>query len=173
MSENTLPKGYEPWEVEERWAKHWEEAKTFTPDPSTPGEPYSIVIPPPNVTGALHMGHALNLTLQDILCRFHRQLGKNVLWVPGTDHAGIATQNVVERALKAEGKTRHDLGREKFIERVWEWRKDYGSRILNQIRRMGASVDWTRERFTLDEGLSKAVRGVFVRLFEEGAHLQG
>jgi valyl-tRNA synthetase len=173
MSENTLPKGYEPWEVEERWAKHWEEAKTFTPDANAPGEPYSIVIPPPNVTGALHMGHALNLTLQDILCRFHRQLGKNVLWVPGTDHAGIATQNVVERALKSEGKTRHDLGREKFIERVWEWRKDYGSRILNQIRRMGASVDWTRERFTLDEGLSKAVRGVFVRLFEEGLIYKG
>ncbi len=173
MSENNLPKGYEPWEVEERWAKHWEETKAFSPEASAPGEPYSIVIPPPNVTGALHMGHALNITLQDILCRFHRQLGKNVLWVPGTDHAGIATQNVVERALKAEGKTRHDLGREAFIERVWAWRKDYGSRILNQIRRMGASVDWTRERFTLDEGLSKAVREVFVRLFEDGLIYKG
>ena len=172
-----LPKGYEPADVEARWGKHWEDNKTFSPDPAevlTGGkEPYSIVIPPPNVTGALHMGHALNLTLQDILCRFMRQQGKSVLWVPGTDHAGIATQNVVERQLKKEGKKRDDLGREKFIERVWEWKKEYGDRILNQIRRMGASVDWTSERFTLDEGLSKAVREVFVRLFHEGLIYKG
>ena len=173
MSEASLPKGYEPWGIEEKWAKFWEETRAFTPDPKAPGETYSIVIPPPNVTGALHMGHALNITLQDILCRSARQQGKNVLWVPGTDHAGIATQNVVERQLKKEGKGRHDLGREKFIERVWEWRKQYGDRILNQIRRLGASVDWTRERFTLDEGLSRAVREVFVRLFNEGLIYKG
>jgi valyl-tRNA synthetase len=173
MSEASLPKGYEPWGIEEKWAKHWEETRAFSPDPAGPGEPYSIVIPPPNVTGALHMGHALNLTLQDILCRFHRQQGRKVLWVPGTDHAGIATQNVVERQLKKEGKGRHDLGREAFIARVWEWRKQYGDRILNQIRRLGASVDWTRERFTLDEGLSRAVREVFARLFHEGLIYKG
>ncbi|MDO9083071.1 MAG: valine--tRNA ligase, partial [Humidesulfovibrio sp.] len=169
--------GYEPADVEARWAKHWEDSKTFTPDPaevlSGEKQPYSIVIPPPNVTGALHMGHALNLTLQDILCRFMRQQGKSVLWVPGTDHAGIATQNVVERQLKKEGKKRDDLGRDKFIERVWEWKKEYGDRILNQIRRMGASVDWSSERFTLDEGLSKAVREVFVRLYGEGLIYKG
>lgn len=172
-----LPKGYEPADVEARWGKHWEDNKTFSPNPaevlSGEKQPYSIVIPPPNVTGALHMGHALNLTLQDILCRFMRQQGKSVLWVPGTDHAGIATQNVVERQLKKEGKKRDDLGREAFIERVWDWKKEYGDRILNQIRRMGASVDWTSERFTLDEGLSKAVREVFVRLYGEGLIYKG
>ncbi len=119
--------------------------------PRRPGEPFSIVIPPPNVTGALHIGHALNHTLIDVLCRHARQKGKKVLWLPGTDHAGIATQNVVERALAKEGKTRHDLGREAFVERVWQWKEDYGNRILNQIRMLGDSVDWTRERFTMDE----------------------
>jgi len=173
MPETTLNKAYDPADVEARWGAHWEAEKTFTPDPEGPGEPYSIVIPPPNVTGQLHIGHALNLTLQDILCRFHRQRGRKVLWVPGTDHAGIATQNVVERALKAEGSSRAELGREKFIERVWEWRKEYGGRILNQVRRLGASVDWTRERFTMDEGLSKAVRAVFVRLYNEGLIYRG
>ncbi len=173
MTAIELPKGYEPHEVEARWTRHWEENKTFTPDPEGPGEPYAIVIPPPNVTGALHMGHALNLAIQDALCRHFRQRGRKVLWVPGTDHAGIATQNVVERSLAAEGKGRHDLGREAFIERVWEWRQEYGGRILNQIRRLGASVDWTRERFTLDQGLSRAVREVFVRLFHEGLVYKG
>ena len=170
---DTLPKGYEPHGVEARWRKHWEENKTFTPDPDAPGEAYSIVIPPPNVTGALHMGHALNLTLIDVLCRHARQKGKNVLWVPGTDHAGIATQNVVERALAKEGKTRQDLGREAFVERVWAWRADYGHRILEQISAMGASVDWTRLRFTMDEGLSAAVRKVFVQLYNEGLIYRG
>ncbi len=174
---DNLPKGYEPADVEARWGKHWEENKTFSPDPQDvldgKKEPYSIVIPPPNVTGALHMGHALNLTLQDILCRFMRQQGKSVLWVPGTDHAGIATQNVVERQLKKEGKKRDDLGRDAFIDRVWDWKKEYGDRILNQIRRMGASVDWTSERFTLDEGCSRAVREVFTRLFHEGLIYKG
>nr|GBO96831.1 valyl-tRNA synthetase [Nitratidesulfovibrio sp. HK-II] len=173
MSDNALPKGYEPRDVESRWRAHWEGNNTFTPDLDAPGEPFSIVIPPPNVTGALHMGHALNLTIQDILCRHARQKGKKVLWVPGTDHAGIATQNVVERGLAKEGKGRHDLGREKFIERVWEWREEYGTRILNQIRAMGASVDWTRERFTMDEGLSRAVRQVFVKLYDDGLIYKG
>ena len=172
-----LPKGYEPQDVESRWRAFWEDNNSFTPrldDPATAGaEAYSIVIPPPNVTGNLHMGHALNLTLQDILCRHARQLGKQVLWVPGEDHAGIATQNVVERRLAAEGKSRHDLGREAFIERVWEWKEEYGDNIRKQIRAMGASVDWTRERFTMDEGLSRAVRQVFVRLYNEGLIYKG
>jgi len=173
MTSEALPKGYEPADVEARWIAYWQEDKTFTPDPDGPGEPYSIVIPPPNVTGALHMGHALNITLQDILCRYHRQKGRKVLWVPGTDHAGIATQNVVERSLAKQGTSREELGREEFIKRVWKWREDYGGRILNQIRRLGASVDWSRERFTFDEGLSRAVREVFVRLYDEGLIYQG
>ncbi|MFZ5425463.1 MAG: valine--tRNA ligase [Thermodesulfobacteriota bacterium] len=173
MSDTTLAKGYEPAEVEARWLSHWQENGAGTADPAAPGDPFSIVIPPPNVTGALHMGHALNITIQDILCRHMRQMGRKVLWVPGTDHAGIATQNVVERKLAAEGSSRHELGREQFIDQVWEWRKDYGGRILNQIKRMGASVDWTRERFTMDEGLSRAVREVFVRLYEEGLIYKG
>ncbi len=173
MAENTLPKGYEPHGVEAKWRAHWEEDKTFTPDPDGPGEPYSIVIPPPNVTGMLHIGHALNLTLIDVLCRHARQKGKKVLWVPGTDHAGIATQNVVERALAKENLKRQDLGREKFVERVWEWREDYGHRILDQIRALGASVDWTRLRFTMDEGLSRAVRKVFVDLYKQGYIYKG
>ena len=137
------------------------------------GEPYSIVIPPPNVTGALHIGHALNHVLIDILCRNARQQGKKVLWLPGTDHAGIATQNVVERALAKEGLSRHDLGREAFIERVWQWKEEYGNRILGQIRMLGDSVDWTRERFTMDEGLSTAVRKVFVDLYKDGYIYRG
>jgi valyl-tRNA synthetase len=173
MAKPELSKGYEPWAVERKWSSHWEEQGTFTARPEDGGEHYSIVIPPPNVTGVLHMGHALNITLQDILCRFARQQGRNVLWVPGTDHAGIATQNVVERELKKEGKTRDDLGREAFIERVWAWREEKGSTILNQIRRMGASVDWTRERFTFGGTLPEAVRKVFVRLYEEGLVYQG
>jgi valyl-tRNA synthetase len=173
MAEKTLAKGYEPADVEARWRDHWEENKTFTPDIEADAEPYSIVIPPPNVTGALHIGHALNHTLQDILCRYQRQQGKKVLWVPGMDHAGIATQNVVERQLQAEGKSRDDLGREAFIERVWEWKEEYGGRIMGQIRMLGDSVDWTRERFTMDEGLSRAVREVFVRLYDEGLIYKG
>ncbi len=168
-----LSKAYEPQEVEAHWRKHWEEAKTFTPDMSAPGDPYSIVIPPPNVTGILHIGHALNQTLQDILCRHARQKGKNVLWIPGTDHAGIATQNVVERALAKEGKKRHDVGREAFIERVWEWKKQYGGQILEQIKELGSSVDWTREAFTMDDNLARAVRKVFVQLYNEGLIYKG
>jgi valyl-tRNA synthetase len=173
MTEKTLAKGYEPKDVEARWRAYWEENRTFTPDADAPGEPYAIVIPPPNVTGALHIGHALNITIQDMLCRFMRQQGKKVLWVPGMDHAGIATQNVVERKLKSEGLSREDLGREKFIERVWQWKEEFGGKILNQIRRLGASVDWTRQRFTMDEGLSAAVREVFVSLYEQGLVYKG
>ncbi len=173
MAIKELAKGYEPRDVEAKWREHWESDNTFSPDMDSEGEPYSIVIPPPNVTGALHMGHALNLTLQDIMCRYNRQKGKKVLWVPGTDHAGIATQNVVERKLLKDGITREELGREKFLEHVWEWKQEYGDRILNQIRRMGASVDWTRERFTMDDGLSRAVREVFVSLYEQGLIYRG
>ncbi len=173
MAENTLPKGYMPHDVEARWCEHWENNSTFTPDMETEGEPYAIVIPPPNVTGMLHIGHALNITLIDILCRHARQKGKKVLWVPGTDHAGIATQNVVERALAAEGLKRQDLGREAFVDKVWEWREDYGHRILDQIRKLGASVDWSHLSFTMDEGPSRAVRKVFVDLYNDGYIYKG
>ncbi len=173
MAENALPKGYEPQNVESRWCEYWEKNATFTPNMDSDGDSYSIVIPPPNVTGMLHIGHALNLTLIDVLCRHARQLGKKVLWVPGTDHAGIATQNVVERELAKEGLQRQDLGREAFIEKVWAWREDYGHRILHQVRKLGASVDWTRLRFTMDEGLSRAVRKVFVDLYKQGYIYKG
>jgi len=168
MSTTELAKGYEPHDVEKRWYAEWLDKGYFHADETSPRKPYSIVIPPPNVTGALHMGHALNNTLQDILCRWKRMTGHSVLWMPGTDHAGIATQNVVERQLAAEKKDRHDLGREAFIERVWQWKAESGGQIIGQLKRLGASCDWERERFTMDEGLSKAVRTVFVRLYNEG-----
>lgn len=174
MSETMLAKGYEPHEVEQRWYQYWLDNKMFAAkDTGEEKDGFAIVIPPPNVTGKLHMGHALNNTLQDILCRYRRLMGDNVLWMPGTDHAGIATQNVVERKLAAEGKTRHDVGRDAFIEEVWKWREEYGSAIINQQKRLGASCDWDRERFTMDEGLSKAVRKVFVQLYEEGLIYRG
>jgi valyl-tRNA synthetase len=159
---------YRPQDVEARWSRFWLERDLFRADASAPGAPYCIVIPPPNVTGSLHVGHALNNTLQDILVRWHRMRGDATLWQPGTDHAGIATQNVVERHLKTEGTSREQLGRDQFIERVWAWRKESGGRIVDQLKRLGASCDWSRERFTLDEGLSAAVREVFVRLHHEG-----
>jgi valyl-tRNA synthetase len=168
MSERELAKGYEPHEVEKRWYAEWEDKGYFRAAAVSEKKPYSIVIPPPNVTGALHMGHALNNTLQDILCRWKRMQGHNVLWMPGTDHAGIATQNVVERQLAAEKKDRHELGREAFIERVWKWKAESGGQIIGQLKRLGASCDWERERFTMDDGLSKAVRTVFVKLYEDG-----
>jgi len=168
-----LPKSYEPKSVEERWYAFWLEKGYFHADENAGGEPFSIVIPPPNVTGSLHIGHALNSTLQDILVRWARMSGRNTLWVPGTDHAGIATQNVVERQLTKEHIDRHALGREKFIEKVWEWKKVYGGRIISQLKRLGASCDWQRERFTMDEGLSRAVREVFVALYEEGLIYRG
>jgi valyl-tRNA synthetase len=173
MSTKELPKAYEPKSVEERWYAYWLEKKYFHADENDPSESFSIVIPPPNVTGSLHIGHALNSTLQDILVRWMRMSGRNTLWVPGTDHAGIATQNVVERQLAKEHVDRHALGRAGFIEKVWEWKKEYGGRIINQLKRMGASCDWERERFTMDEGLSRAVREVFVTLYEEGLIYRG
>jgi len=168
-----LAKGYEFGEVEQRWYAYWQEHNIFVAKMEEGHDPFSIVIPPPNITGVLHIGHALNNTLQDILIRYHRMRGDNTLWVPGTDHAGIATQNVVERQLADEHKTRHDLGRDQFIERVWSWRKEKGGTIINQLKRLGASCDWDRERFTMDEGLSKAVREVFVRLYNEGLIYKG
>jgi valyl-tRNA synthetase len=164
---------YEPKNVEAHWYQRWEDAGLFRPEYRPDGEPFAVVIPPPNVTGSLHMGHALNHTIHDVIVRRKRMQGYAALWLPGTDHAGIATQNVVERELSAEGLSRHDLGRDRFVEQVWEWRRKYGDRITHQIRRMGSSCDWTRERFTLDEGLSRAVREVFVRLFEEGLIYRG
>jgi len=171
MSE--LPKNYSPKEIEEKWSRFWLENKTAARNPDQGGEPYCIVIPPPNVTGILHMGHALNNTLQDILIRWQSLKGRNSLWMPGTDHAGIATQNVVERALKKEGKSRRDLGRDPFIERVWQWREEYGGTIVRQLKRLGAACDWDRERFTMDEGLSNAVKEVFVRLYDKGLIYRG
>ncbi len=173
MNRELLPKAYEFKDVEPKWYKFWEDHNFFYADPDSPKPPFCIVIPPPNVTGQLHMGHALNNTLQDILCRYKRLKGYEVLWVPGTDHAGIATQNVVERELAAEGKTRYDLGRERFIEKVWQWKEKYGNIIINQLKRLGASCDWSRQRFTMDEGLSRAVRIVFVRLYKEGLIYRG
>ncbi len=163
-----LDKTYRPDEVERKWYQKWLEEGCFSTDENASGETFSIVIPPPNVTGVLHVGHALNNTLQDILVRWQRMRGRNALWVPGMDHAGIATQNVVERQLSAEGLDRHQLGREAFLERVWKWKEESGGTIINQLRRLGSSCDWSRERFTLDEGLSQAVRQVFVSLFEDG-----
>ncbi|MCL6231660.1 valine--tRNA ligase [Acinetobacter amyesii] len=162
---------YDPTEIEKKWYKTWEERGYFKP--SQKGDSFCIMIPPPNVTGSLHMGHGFNNAIMDALTRYNRMSGKNTLWQPGTDHAGIATQMVVERQLGAEGISRHDLGREKFIEKVWEWKEQSGGNITRQIRRLGSSVDWSRERFTMDEGLSNAVKEVFVKLHEEGLIYRG
>ncbi|CUR45183.1 Valyl-tRNA synthetase [Alloalcanivorax xenomutans] len=166
-----MDKTYQPDRIEQAWYNTWEDAGYFRP--SGQGDAYSIMIPPPNVTGSLHMGHAFQDTIMDTLIRFRRMQGRNTLWQVGSDHAGIATQMVVERRLAAEGKNRHDLGRDAFIEKIWEWKAESGGTITRQLRRMGASVDWTRERFTMDEGLSNAVREVFVRLYEEGLIYRG
>ncbi|MFQ5974004.1 MAG: valine--tRNA ligase, partial [Alphaproteobacteria bacterium] len=163
-----LSKTYRPREVEAKHYRRWEDSGAFNCGVHPEAEPYTIVIPPPNVTGSLHMGHALNNTLQDVLIRFERMRGRDALWQPGTDHAGIATQIVVERELEAEGRTRHDLGREAFVDTVWEWKEQSGGTITDQLRRLGCSCDWRRERFTMDEGLSHAVRTVFVELHHEG-----
>ena len=168
-----IPKTYDPASFERKWYAYWEENKLFHDEADESREPYSVVIPPPNVTGQLHMGHALDNTLQDILVRYQRMRGKNVVWVPGCDHAGIATQAKVEESLRAEGTNRFELGREKFLERVWDWKQQYGDRIMYQLRMLGASCDWERERFTMDEGCSRAVREVFVSLYEQGLIYQG
>ncbi len=169
----TLPPVYNPAEVEARWYSKWEASGLFQPNVNAPNGPFTIVIPPPNVTGILHMGHALNNTLQDVLIRWKRMQGYAALWVPGTDHAGIATQNVVERQLTKGKITRHQLGREEFVKRVWKWREEYGSTIVKQLRRLGSSCDWSRERFTMDEGLSKAVETAFIQLYEKGLIYRG
>ncbi|MBL4732512.1 MAG: class I tRNA ligase family protein, partial [Rhizobiaceae bacterium] len=169
IAEPTLAKNFDAKSVEPRIAKLWDDLDAFAagagakPD----ADPYCIVIPPPNVTGSLHMGHALNNTLQDILIRFERMRGKNVLWQPGMDHAGIATQMVVERQLAEKQIHRRDIGREEFVKKIWEWKEESGGTIFNQMKRLGASCDWSRERFTMDEGLSKAVLEVFVSLYKE------
>ena len=169
----SLGKSYDPVPIEDKWYQKWIEKGLFTADPGSPKPAFSIVIPPPNVTGSLHVGHALDNTLQDILCRTKRMQGYEVLWLPGTDHAGIATQNVVERSLAAQGVTRHDLGREEFVKKVWEWKEQYGSTIINQLKKLGASCDWEKERFTMDSGLSVAVRKNFVDLYKEGLIYRG
>ena len=164
---------YKPGNIEQRWYETWEKEGLFAPDLSAKGEPYCIVIPPPNITGTLHMGHAFQDTIMDILTRYHRMQGQPTLWQPGTDHAGIATQMVVERQLNAEDSSRQELGREKFIQKIWKWKEQSGGAITQQLRRMGASVDWSRERFTMDDGLSSAVHDVFVRLYDEGLIYRG
>ena len=168
-----LDKQYEPGEVEKRWGRFWEEKNFFHADETRESPAFSIVIPPPNITGRLHIGHAFNNTLQDILTRWKRMQGCNALWQPGTDHAGIATQNVVEKQLHEEGTGRQDLGREAFVKRVWKWRNESGGTITNQLKKLGCSLDWERDRFTMDEGLSKAVREVFVSLYEEDLIYKG
>ena len=171
-----LPKAYEPSAIEKRWAEYWIKEKLFSVPTPPPGEKrpvFTLLLPPPNVTGRLHMGHMLNQTQMDIIVRWHRMRGFLTLWLPGTDHAGIATQMMVERQLAKEGKNRRQMGREKFVERVWEWKREYGGAILDQMKRLGASVDWDREYFTMDENLSRAVREVFVRLYEEGLIYRG
>ncbi len=167
----TIDKTYQPQSIEKYWYQSWESKGYFSPQGA--GDAYCMMLPPPNVTGSLHMGHGFGFTLMDVLIRYHRMCGMNTLWQAGTDHAGIATQMVVERKINLEGKTRHDLGREKLVEKIWEWKKESGDHITRQLRRLGASLDWSRERFTLDEGLCHAVREVFIRLYEEGLIYRG
>ncbi|MFS8500144.1 MAG: class I tRNA ligase family protein, partial [Micromonosporaceae bacterium] len=164
----SLPPVYQPAEVEERRYARWIEAGYFTADAASDKPPFTIVIPLPNVTGSLHTGHALDHTIQDAIIRRKRMQGYEALWMPGLDHAGIATQNVVERQLAAEGLSRHDLGREKFVARVWQWKAESGGMITHQMRRLGDSVDWTREAFTMDEPRARAVRTIFKRLYDDG-----
>ena len=169
----TLPPQYDPTLTEAKWQTAWEKEQVFKANPDHTGEPYCIVIPPPNVTGSLHMGHAFESALIDTLIRYHRMKGDNTLWLPGTDHASIAVQTILEKQLKAEGKNRDDLGREKFLERAWQWKEESGGTIVNQLRSLGVSVDWSRERFTLDEGLSRSVKTAFIQLYEEGLIYRG
>ena len=164
---------YDPKEVEERTYKKWEESGYFHAKADPDKKPYTIVMPPPNITGQLHMGHALDCTLQDILIRFRRMQGYSALWLPGTDHAAIATEAKIVAAMKEDGVTKDDIGRDGFMERAWAWKAEYGGRIEKQIRKMGASCDWERERFTMDEGCSKAVKEVFIELYEKGLIYRG
>jgi valyl-tRNA synthetase len=170
-----IPKAYEPQAVEEKWYEFWVKEDCFTANASSSKPAYSIVIPPPNVTGMLHMGHVLNNTIQDLLARKARMDGKEVLWLPGTDHAGIATQAVVEKALRKQGLMKHrdDLGREKFLEHVWAWKEKHGGIIIQQLKKLGCSCDWTRERFTMDPDYSRCVQKVFVELYKKGLVYRG
>ena len=168
-----LPKSYTPQEVEDKWYLFWESSGFFHASPDSGKKPYTIVIPPPNITGILTMGHVLNNTLQDVFIRWRRMQGYEACWVPGTDHAGIATQHVVEKSLLKEGIVRRELGREQFVQRVWQWKELYGGTIIKQLRKLGTSCDWERERFTMDQGLSNAVQEVFVRLYEKGLIYKG
>jgi len=175
MSAVEIPKAYEPKNVEEKWYAEWLKNGNFTANPASSKPPYSIVIPPPNVTGVLTMGHVLNNTLQDILVRRKRMQGYEVLWLPGTDHAGIATQTVVEKTLRKQGAIKHreDLGREKFLQKVWEWKEKHGGIIIQQLKKLGCSCDWTRERFTMDEAYSRCVLQVFVELYKKDLIYRG
>ncbi|MBD2189630.1 valine--tRNA ligase [Pseudanabaena mucicola] len=173
MSTTELPKQYNPLESEAKWQKYWEESGVFVAESQSEKEPYCIMIPPPNVTGSLHMGHAFQEVLIDILIRYHRMRGFNTLWLPGTDHASIAVQTILDKQIKAEGKTNQEIGREKFLERAWEWKAESGGTIVSQLRRLGVSADWTRERFTMDEGLSNSVTEAFVKLYEAGLIYRG
>ena len=166
-----MEKSFDPKAIESRWYPVWEASGQFAPQGNN--EPYCILLPPPNVTGTLHMGHAFQQTVMDLLIRYQRMSGKTTLWQGGTDHAGIATQKIVENQLSAQGQTRHDLGRDAFVERVWAWKQESGSTISHQMRRLGASIDWSRERFTMDEGLSAAVRKVFVEWYRAGLIYRG
>ena len=173
MSTTELPKQYDPLESEAKWQKYWEESGVFVAESKSDKEPYCIMIPPPNVTGSLHMGHAFQEVLIDILIRYHRMRGFNTLWLPGTDHASIAVQTILDKQIKAEGKTNQEIGREKFLERAWQWKAESGGTIVSQLRRLGVSADWTRERFTMDEGLSNSVTEAFVKLYEAGLIYRG
>jgi valyl-tRNA synthetase len=172
-TETNLSTQYDPKQTEAKWQQYWAEKEVFKADPDHPGEPYCIVIPPPNVTGSLHMGHAFESALIDTLIRYHRMIGRNTLWLPGTDHASIAVSTIVDKQIKAEGKSRQDLGREQYLKRAWAWKEESGTTIINQLKSLGVSADWTRERFTMDEGLSQAVKTAFVKLYEEGLIYRG
>ena len=172
-SGNAIAKAYSSRDVEDRWYAYWEKHNLFHARADAQKKPYTIVIPPPNITGSLTMGHVLNNSIQDILIRWKRMQGYESCWIPGTDHAGIATQHVVEKQLSKEGKIRREMGREKFLARVWEWKELYGGTIIKQLRKLGTSCDWSRERFTMDEGLSNAVVEVFIRLYEKGLIYRG
>ena len=168
-----LEKNYSPKDIEDRLYTKWVNKKYFHAEVNPDKKPYTIVIPPPNITGQLHMGHALDNTLQDIIIRFKRMQGYEALWLPGTDHASIATEAKIVESMREEGISKEDIGREKFLERAWDWRKQYGGRIVSQLKKMGSSCDWDRERFTMDEGCNKAVREVFVKLYDKGLIYRG
>ena len=172
-TEANLSTKYDPKQTESKWQQYWADKEVFKADPSAEGEPYCIVIPPPNVTGSLHMGHAFESALIDALIRYHRMIGRNTLWLPGTDHASIAVSTIVDKQIKAEGKSREDLGREEYLKKAWAWKEESGTTIINQLKNLGVSADWTRERFTMDEGLSQAVKTAFVKLYEEGLIYRG